>query len=187
MIVINDFLKNAEEVRELALASTFIDWTGYDGEVYKRICIADIPGLKERLEEVMGPVNILGMGFRLNYEKELPNAAIHTDVGWGTHALVLYLSDGPSGTAFWKHNATSEIRLKPNDLTIFNKVKHDWDSGDKWTMDGYSHMRFNRALIYESELFHSRYPFEGFGTTPEDGRLIAVAFFTPTGEENETV
>ena len=39
--------------------------------------------------------------------------------------------------------------------------------------------RMGRAVIYESELFHSRYPFAAFGSGPEDGRLVAVAFFSP--------
>ena len=38
-------------------------------------------------------------------------------------------------------------------------------------------LKFNRAVVYESALFHSRYPFAAFGSGPEDGRLIAVAFF----------
>lgn len=40
-------------------------------------------------------------------------------------------------------------------------------------------MQLGRLVIYESALFHSRWPFEAFGTDPESGRLIAVAFFTP--------
>jgi hypothetical protein len=36
-------------------------------------------------------------------------------------------------------------------------------------------------VIYESALFHSRWPFAAFGKGFSDGRLIACAFFTPRG------
>jgi hypothetical protein len=37
--------------------------------------------------------------------------------------------------------------------------------------------KFNRAVIFEAPLFHSRVPREGFGSTPEDGRMVWVSHF----------
>lgn len=181
MIVIDDFLPDAVAIRRHALASEFVDWPGYDGEVYKRVCLTDVPGLHGRIEQVMGPVEMLGMGYRLNFGGELPNAAIHSDVGWGTHALVLYLSEGEGGTAFWRHKATRAHRIDPGDVTLFEAVCHDWDDAEKWEQTALAAMKLGRAVIYESALFHSRWPFPAFGSNPETGRLIAVAFFTPRG------
>lgn len=177
--ICDNFLPDAEAVRADALATQYEDWPGHDGEVYKRICRKEIPGLRAAIERACGPVHMLGMAYRLNFAGELPNAAIHSDLGWGTHALVLYLSDGPSGTAFWRHRATGADRIDVGDEDLLEKVRGDWNNESAWTMREIVPMKFNRALIYEGAYFHSRYPFAAFGTGPEDGRLIAVAFFTP--------
>lgn len=175
MIVIDNF-PNAEEIRQIALSSDFVDWPGHDGEVYKRICIAEIPGLVEVIEQHLGPVEMLGMAYRLNFNGEKPNAAIHSDLGWGTHAAVLYLSDGDSGTAFWKHKETGASRIDVGDTELFEKVRHDWDDASKWEQTGIAKMVKGRCILYESAMFHSRWPFEAFGTDEQSGRLVGVAF-----------
>ena len=180
MLIRDDFLPNAAEVRREALSARFMDYTAQDGQTYKRVLPTVVPFLKECIEaEMGGPVTMFMQGFRLNFDGERPNQAIHSDVGWGTHALVLYLCDGPGGTALWRHKATGAQRIDPGDKTLFSAVQNDWDDGTKWDRIALCPLRFNRAVIYESALFHSRWPFEAFGTGPEDGRLIAVAFFTP--------
>ena len=70
-------------------------------------------------------------------------------------------------------------KILPGQHELFESVCHDWNDESKWKQDTFVAMKFNRALIYRSELFHSRYPFEAFGDSPENGRLIVVAFFTP--------
>lgn len=179
VLVIDSFLPDAEAVRATALAGDFVDWPGPDGEVYRRICITEIPGLHPRIEQAMGrPVDMLGMAFRLNFAGELPNAAIHSDMGWGTHALVLFLCEGDGGTAFWRHRATGAYRIDAGDTSLFEQVRGDWDDESPWDLEQLVPLKFNRAVIYESALFHSRYPFAAFGSGPDDGRLIAVAFFS---------
>lgn len=187
VIVIDDFLtvEEAKALREIAVNAKYIDRHGPDGELYKRVCIINSQDITNVIEGICGPVNMLGQAFRLNYDEELPNAAIHRDIGWGTHALVLYLNDTEDdlgGTAFWKHVATGTEKIEPNDQELLKLVEPDWNNEDAWETTKYVPMKFNRATIYESKLFHSRYPFDAFGSTPEDGRLIVVAFFTPTGD-----
>ena len=177
IFVLDDFYPFPEKLRDFALKQDFIDWQGPDGQVYKRICITNVPGLTSMLEDLLGSVEMLGMAFRLNFNEEEPNAAIHSDLGWGTHALVLYLSEGESGTAFWKHKETSTVRIDPGDEWLYEKVCNDWNELDKWEQRKFIPMKFNRALIYESAFFHSRWPFKAFGDSPETGRLIVVAFF----------
>jgi len=175
--VYDDFLPDVAAVRAMALAVPYIDHAAHDGEVYKRIWIGDVPGLQKSLEDKIGPVEMLGMGFRLNYAGELPNRSIHSDLGWGTHALVLYLSDGNGGTAFWTHKGSGARTIYAGDHDLYGQVKDDWNDETKWTQRELVPMKLNRAVIYRSALFHSRYPFEAFGDGPENGRLIAVAFF----------
>lgn len=179
MLVIDDFLPNAEAVRAAALCAPFVDYAAQDGEVYRRVCPTHVPGLQEAVEAAIGPVDMHMTGYRLNFDGEMPNAAIHSDVGWGTHALVLYLCDGEGGTALWRHKATGAHRIDPGDRALFEVVRHEWDDEGQWEQTYLCPLKFNRACIYESALFHSRYPFAAFGHDAESGRLIAVAFFTP--------
>lgn len=187
-LFIDSFLQEsvAKDIRQQAINAKYYDWHGPDGQLYKRVCIIDSPDILNAIEGICGKVKMLGMAFRLNYEGEFPNQAIHSDVGWGTHALVYYLNDTQEdlgGTAFWKHKETGATEINPDDHELLDKIKDSWDNEDTWEMDKYVPMKFNRATIYESKLFHSRYPFDAFGSTPEDGRLVAVAFFTPVGEK----
>lgn len=179
MLIIDDFLPDAESVRAAGLRANYIDWHGPDGEIYKRIAIAEVPGLRDGIEKAMGPVEMLGMGYRLNFNEELPNAAIHSDMGWGTHAAVLYLSEGEGGTAFWRHKQTGAARIDQGDLALFEAVRYDWDDASKWDQIALAEMKVGRCVIYESALFHSRWPFAAFGVDHESGRLVAVAFFSP--------
>lgn len=177
--ILDDFHPFPDELRKHALSQEYEDWLGPDGELYKRISLCEVPGIRSMLEDLLGPVEMLGMAYRLNFNEEEPNAPIHSDLGWGTHALILYLSDGPSGTAFWRHKKTGAVRIDTNDNWLFETVSKDWKDDGCWHLEQFVDMKFNRALIYESALFHSRYPFKAFGDSPETGRLIVVAFFTP--------
>lgn len=178
-MIIDNFIASPDPIRAAGLIADYEDWQGPDGEVYKRIYRVDIPEMWKAVEHAMGPVEKLGMAYRLNYNGELPNAAIHSDMGWGTHALVWFGCDGEGGTAFWRHKETGAERIKPGDLELYEQIKDDWDDESKWEMVELAGVKFNRAVIYSSELFHSRYPFGAFGTDAESGRLIIVAFFTP--------
>lgn len=177
--VLDDFHPYPEALRQHALGQVFEDWLAPDGELYRRICRMDIPGMLHLIEAAFGPVDMHGMAYRLNYNEEEPNAAIHSDLGWGTHAMVYYLSEGPGGTAFWKHRRTGCHRIDTGDTWLFEQVNHDWNTESAWEQHRLVDMKFNRALFYEGSLFHSRWPFKAFGDSPETGRLIVVAFFTP--------
>lgn len=179
--VIDDFLPDPHLARSKGMKAKFEDRTLQDGQLYKRIAETLLPEVVDALNEHMGrPISLLGMGFRLNYDGEPPNTDIHTDQGWGKYALVLGLSrdeDWRGGTAFWTHNATGADRIRPGDVGTIKAVQPDWNKPDAWHLDQVVDGKFNRALIYRSELFHSRWPFTAFGSTPEDGRLVLVAFF----------
>ena len=184
--VLDDFLPDPDTVRQAGLDAEYINWEGPDGAVYKRISMTQQPDVVELLEQIFGTVDILGMAFRLNFGGEPPNQSIHSDMGWGTHALVLYLSNGPSGTAFWQHTKTGRDNILPGELDLLEEIKDDFEDESAWDQRAFVKMEYNRALIYSGDLFHSRYPFKAFGDNPENGRLILVAFFTPTGGSHES-
>lgn len=179
--VYDEFLLNPHSVRSRGLRAKYGNIVAKDGELYKRVCEMVIPEVVDGLNEAMGrPIDLLGMGYRLNYASELPNHSIHADLGWGTYAAVLYMSTPPemqtSGTAFWRHH-TGHDRIKMGEREVLKDVVNDWDNAAAWEQTAFVPSEFNRCIIYRSELFHSRWPFEAYGSSPDDGRMIVVAFF----------
>ena len=176
VVVIDDFFPNFERVRNHAILSEFYDWLAPDGAVYKRISMLHVPDLLDTLTNNLGGIKIILSGYRLNYEGEPPNQAIHSDLGFGTHVVVVYLNEGDSGTAFWEHKETKVVELTfDHDLVV--QTAADCDNPEAWEQRTVIPTKNNRAVVYKASLFHSRFPFEAFGNTPEDGRLIAIAFF----------
>src|SRR5690242_13853772 len=96
-------LKNVQNDPQMVRAQVldqldhFKDIKAFDGEAYKRVFPYQLGDVTQRLEAEFGPIALLGSGFRLNFAGELPNNDVHVDEGWGTHALVLWLSNGPLG------------------------------------------------------------------------------------------
>ena len=120
---------------------------------------------------------------------------IHTDTGMrADYACLVYLSDAPEdrafdelyGTAFWRHEKYGKSWTLPNEKAHFiniDKKEHDRlitdDSQDpsKWKMDSFVSVKKNRMLIYPTSIFHSRYPWKGWGKDQTDGRTIWMMFF----------
>jgi hypothetical protein len=93
-------------------------------------------------------------------------------------ALVLYLStstkEGLHGTAFWRHkklgyNIPDDISNEEFDRMLRDEA-NDLDNWDLHTVIGY---RPNRALMYPSTYFHSKYPNTGW----KEGRMVYVMFY----------
>lgn len=179
---VDDFIADIEKVRWQGVNANFQDRVLRDGAKYKRVAEAIVPSVLDALSVTMGrPITLDTMGFRLNYAGELPNQSIHTDTGWGTHAMTLCLdphAPAGNGTAFWTHTATGLDRLRPNDYDAMFAVADDANHPDAFERTGFEEAKYNRATIYRSELLHSRYPFTAYGSTPADGRLTLVAFFS---------
>lgn len=171
----------------------FDDVVGPDGATYKRVAVAGRHAFNAEISRWLNTgIAQRYSVFRLNYGGENPNNAIHSDAGYDTHALVLYLSrpeDCKGGTAFWRHKKTGftawpteqQILAKgKNPKSILTGLTEDWDNLDAWEQTHLAEMKFNRAICYSTLAFHSRFPFAAFGTGPENGRLIFCSFFTPT-------
>jgi len=193
-IVKDDFLPFPEITRELVTGELpFSDVVGPDGELYKRVFVADPNLFKPEIEKWLNAkVSQRYSVFRLNYAGENPNSAIHSDALYDSHALVLYLSrpeDCQGGTAFWRHRKTGftawptkqQILARgKNPQRIWEGLTHDWDDLSAWERTHLAEMKYNRSICYPTAAFHSRYPFDAFGNCPENGRLIFCSFFTPT-------
>lgn len=195
VITWDDFSPDAAAVRQAVIEAGFKTQQGPDGAWYTGICEYAVPRWFDRIAELVGSPIIPRLScFRLNLAGELPHSWVHSDDICAKYASVLYLNlpeQCQGGTAFWKHTALGMDRLlTPDELeargmdpgAFYRLMNREWKDLTHWQQVGFSEMRWNRFITYPTCYFHSRYPFEAFGTGPEDGRLIWVCFYDKAEE-----
>lgn len=184
--IIDDFLPNPMEIRNEVIAQGFTDAT-FEGDPYYTVNYAFRPHeIHQQLNLYFNtPVNVHVQAFRQGKKGSHIHNFVHADNTCATFAGVLFLNlpeHCQGGTAFWRHRETGWDRQPTADQlqdvgrTVEDFAK-DWQSVDKWELVTLAGMKFNRMIIYPSSMFHSRYPFDGFGQTDEDARLIHAIFF----------
>lgn len=190
VIVVDNFCDYPDNVKHSAQLSGFGTWKPNKGETgaeyYEGMNFwGDHALLLSSLMATTGKVVVPNsMFFRITNETT-QQAYIHSDREQGAHTCVVYLSehDQPSGTAFFKHKPTGLECMPSNaemkEMGIFEQLNHDivTRNPDAWEQTDYVEGKFNRAVIFDAPLFHSRFPLQGIGTTPEDGRLVWVSHF----------
>jgi hypothetical protein len=178
------------EIRKEVIATGFSEEKGPDGCIYTGICKNRYPEIFEAIAKALAHPIAVGLScFRLNMNGEVPHCWVHSDEGCGQYAGVLYLNPPEQcvgGTAFWQHRGMnidempSEADLKAGrwDPKWYAEMMNaEWKKKDAWDQVGFSGMKFGRFITYPTARFHSRFPFEAFGSGPQDGRLIMAVFF----------
>ena len=108
----------------------------------------------------------------------------------GSYTCIVFLTDHPGrddhGTGFFRHIETGWTRMptwewlnEAENKKCFDLLKkdcHEYVDG-VWEQVGYVPGKKNRAIIFDSPIFHCRSPMTGIGSTPEDGRMIWVCHF----------
>jgi len=189
--VFDDFLKDPEAVRQSALASGFGTWrpnkgaigdTAYDG--------INFYGDHARvIEAVYRKAGFLGipnsMCFRVTNEGT-ERAYVHSDNAAGDMTCIVYLSRHSDryGTGFYRHRESDSVTMPSlseliADPTKMAKIKAEIsDSSEKyWQEEQFVQGAFNRAVIFKSACYHRRFPIHGFGSGPEDGRMIHISHY----------
>jgi hypothetical protein len=197
-LVIDDFCPELERVKESAFAAGFDTWNPNKGEVGSSIYEGmgfwgDHSIMLKELTRAMGGVVLPNtLYFRVTNEG-MQKAYIHSDRESGAHTCICYMTEHEqeSGTAFFMHKRTG-LRSMPSfqemsESGILEEMKEDMVSRDpdKWIQLDYVKGLKNRALIFNAPLFHSRFPLEGIGNTPDTGRLVWVSHFyklAPNGD-----
>lgn len=197
IIILDDFHENPEEVRQVAFNSRYPD----PGDSYT------YPGknsednyypqeLHNKLERVLDcnltPAPNNGY-FRLSLEKDSFKQDIHVDSCW-EYGAVCYLNTpeqciDEAGTSFWMHNKSKMITCPHSDEEArpygYVSAKEAWWTtvyGEgldrtKWTRYLLSPMKYNRIVIFRTNLWHSHN--YNFGDNMENGRLVQLFFFNP--------
>jgi hypothetical protein len=190
VLVVDEFCNDIEVVVQSAYASGFGTWLPNKGEVgssiYEGMNFWGHHALMLRpLVLNFGYMLVPNSMFFRVTNKGMEKAYIHSDRETGNYTCVAYLSDHdePTGTAFYRHKPTGLIEMpsfeEMKEQGIFEQLKQDMVSRDedKWELLDYVEGKYNRAVIFDAPLFHSRYPLEGIGSSPETGRLVWVSHF----------
>jgi hypothetical protein len=193
VIVIDDFLNNAEAVRAEALQLDYGPSGLFPGVNSQRKTV--IEGLDQVVsalvhEPLRGRWSDQSShgSYRLALASDSDPGRIHIDIShWSG---ILYLSrpeDCRGGTEFYRHLPTGTDRV-PTDQAELNALGYasydemqrdilEKDALDrsKWELTMSIPMRFNRLVLLQPHYWHTAGP--GFGDRPDNGRLIYIMFF----------
>jgi hypothetical protein len=193
LLIVDDFLNNAADLRERALNLTYPEQQGaFPGR--NSLERLNIEGLDQAVSRLVGepliPVSPLESHAkcRLTLARDKGRAKVHID---NSHwSGILYLSrdeDSSGGTDFFRHIRTNSDRapvykeeLAARGYSSFDEMHADIiekDSVDdsKWERTTHVPMRFNRLVLLRPWLWHTAGP--GFGDRAENGRLVYLMFF----------
>ena len=193
IFVIDDFLRNAEEVRRQALSLTYAVGGRYPGlNSVEKLRIEGLDQVISMLvrEPVRAPwTDDFSHGScRVALASDDQQARIHIDQShWSG---ILYLSrpeDCQGGTEFFRHKRTQTDRVPIDEASLrsigystYEALQHDILDRDALDRSKWEHtmtvpMRFNRLLLLQPQYWHTAGP--GFGDKLENGRLIYLMFF----------
>jgi hypothetical protein len=193
VIVIDDFLPNADELRERALTLNYSVEGRYPG--FNSVEKVNIPHLDSIISQlVYEPVrapwtkDFSHGSCRLALAKDDRPGRIHIDQShWSG---ILYLSrpeDCRGGTEFYRHlpTATDHVPLTPDSLHdagygSYDELKtqileKDALDRSRWELTMTVPMRFNRLVLLQPQYWHTSGP--SFGDSVENGRLVYLMFF----------
>lgn len=189
LTIIDDFLVNekAEEIRREALKAGFKDLQ-FMGGTYQGTGIEyRPPELAEAISQFFGgrEIKVHVSAFRLGHKDTTLHVNIHSDNVIARWAGVYYLNPPEQckgGTAFYKLKGVNWETMPTQD--ILDASGHDldwlrdkWTNEEAWDLISLAGMKWNRFIFYPTEYFHSRYPLNGWGSEPEESRLVWVVFF----------
>ena len=198
IIIVDDFHTNPDEIRQYALNLEYPEpedsytypGKNSNGEYYPREVHQKFESI---LNRKLTPAYPNGY-FRLSLEKDSYRQDVHIDPSWEWGA-VCYLNTpdqciDEGGTSFWMHNKTKmETCPQTNEEAKFygySSSKETWWTTvygegldrSKWTRYFLSPMKYNRVVLFRTNLWHSHN--YNFGNTLQNGRLVQLFFFNPT-------
>jgi hypothetical protein len=170
--IIDDFLPDPEAYRQEALKREFRSFVFPEATFYGIAPVLLDNPVPVKLAERMSSRPTLSF-FRRSPEGQIEPHFIHTDVDMGEWSAILYLNPDPptgDGTMFWTHRETG---LEECDAPHKYSEAGQFVAG--WHVNKFVKAKFNRMLIFKSNLFHSRSLFLNW-TQGEESRLTQVTF-----------
>lgn len=191
-IIIDDFLDNGQSFRDYAIKQSYQGVTSpWDNVMYPDISIKVPEDIQTEIISKVSKymnlqVNPNAILMRMSKEGVKAPHSAHTDKIMGHYTFLLYLNkeeDCQGGTDILKHISGMEVHPESTeDIAIW---KEDTNTSEQWVKTGYCPMKFNRGFILKSDLFHRSQPIGGFGSVPENSRLVLVMFFDVKEKVND--
>ena len=183
MIELDNFLDFPDRLIAYSNRCEFKDEVNpVDGVVYPRIC-KDIP--QEILNDVVfnlthklgrAPIDPFCFMRRSPQGVPVPHK-FHTDNSMGTYSMMIYLQDNPdAGTGLAQHIETG-LTMAPESYELLSKAIEDCNDDSKWQVYKTASMVKNKAVIFDSRLFHVALPIGGFGEA-NTARTVFTCFFS---------
>lgn len=177
--VYDDVMVDPDAYRSYALAQTYADVV---------VAPAVFKGIAECHDtRFIDAVRALDPSFtpRLTFFRKSPLGQpepnfIHTDRDMGDVTAILYLNPDHTagdGTTFWRHRQSGAI-LSDAEGDVLLSEWLAWRDRDQWEPWQRVEAKFNRMVVFDAPLFHSRSIDGNYGTTDTDARLIQVLFGT---------
>lgn len=190
-LVVDNFTADPDRVRQSALESGFGTWRPNKGEVGSSVYDGmnfwgDHATPLRSLVRVHGQMIYPNSMFFRVCNEGTEAAYVHSDREAGEFTAILYLSKHgeDSGTGFYRHRESGITRMlsfaeMAQTPEWFAKFKTEMVEGSPnvWECIQYVAGHYNRALIFEAPLFHSRHPKHGYGSTADDGRMVWVCHY----------
>jgi hypothetical protein len=176
-VVVDDFYKNPDRVREYALKQDFIEHpNNHKGK--RTDLVYRFPNLKSRFETILGCKikNWEKYGVNCCFQSCIAGDQLVYHIDAQQYAGVLFLTpDAPpeAGTTFFRSKTTKTI--KPTDEnynTIFKNGFYDPSQFDIVDVVG---NRYNRIVLFDAQMIHAASSY--FGNEINNGRLFQMFFF----------
>jgi len=195
LIVVDDFLDNPHQFREVALRQNFpapkepMSYAGRNSEFPQLV-----NGYDALISDIVGEPLVLARGvvnghFRMALDGDEGTAGVHIDIAHWTTVLYLTLPDdcpdgAAGGTHLFRHKATGSDRAPYDEQELVEMgfatpqefmdrvVTADTNDRDKWDELSTVPMRFNRLVILRPQQYHAAGL--SFGTCKENARLVYV-------------
>ena len=179
VIIVDNFYKNPDEVRALALSLPFEVKGNYPSVRTKPHVF---PGTKEKIEQIVGrkitywPTNETGYNGSFQYCTEKHSSWIHRDSL--SYSCVVFLTKNPppdGGTRLMIHKETG-ISYTYKDPVLEERLNKDSRNESAWTTIDRVGNLYNRAVFFKG--FQSHISDRYFGDCLENARLFQTFFFS---------
>ena len=84
-----------------------------------------------------------------------------------------------NGTALWRHKDLGyEMPTDWPKEHVMEISDRDYNNIDKWELSSVIGGIENRLVSYPSEYFHSKFPKQAWGVTPQNCRIVCALFYS---------
>jgi hypothetical protein len=175
-VVVDDFYKNPDKIREYALKQQFNEHPDYHkgkrtDKVYR------FPNLKLRFENILGSKikNWTKYGVNCCFQSCIAgdNLVYHFD-GQQYAGIIFLTPDAPpeTGTSFYRSKTTKNMKLNNDFDSVFKTGLLDGTQFDVVDVVG---NKYNRLVLFDAQMFHAASGY--FGNSIDNGRLFQLFFF----------